>query len=37
MIEHPAVKSLHETDFTDLFLGLDQQVQDFDNRLGFAD
>ncbi|MDP5145188.1 transcriptional activator NhaR [Shewanella sp. ULN5] len=37
MIQHPAVKSLLETDFTDLFLGLDQQVQDFDNRLGFAD
>ena len=37
MIQHPAVKSLLETDFTDLFLGLDQQVQDFDNRLGSAD
>ncbi|MCL1141418.1 transcriptional activator NhaR [Shewanella gaetbuli] len=37
MIQHPAVKSLLETDFTDLFSGLDQQVQDFDNRLGMAE
>ncbi|QIR15245.1 transcriptional activator NhaR [Shewanella aestuarii] len=37
MIQHPAVKLLLETDFTELFAGNDQQVQDFDNRLGLAD
>ncbi|WP_394129707.1 transcriptional activator NhaR [Shewanella maritima] len=37
MIQHPAVKRLLDTDFTDLFAGLDPQVQDYDHRIAFTE
>lgn len=33
LIQHPGVKRLLDTDFTDLFAGRDQQVKNFDKRM----